>query len=66
MKFLHNHIVLYIFCFISQYGLWGQTTFIDITEQSGIDHYFQVYEGTFGGGAVAFDINNGSHCPGSA
>ena len=58
MKLSHNHIVLYIFCFISQYGIWAQTTFADITEQSGIDHYFQVYEGTFGGGAVAFDINN--------
>jgi len=58
MKFSQIHIVPYIFCFISHYGIWAQTTFTDITEQSGIDHYFQVYEGTFGGGAVAFDINN--------
>jgi len=58
MKLSDNYIVLLISCIISHYGLSAQTTFSDITEQSGIDHYFQVYEGTFGGGAVAFDINN--------
>lgn len=58
MKLSHNSISFYIFCFIFHSGIWAQTTFTDITEQSGIDHYFQVYEGTFGGGAVAFDINN--------
>ena len=58
MKLSHNHIVLYIFCFIFHYGICAQATFTDITEQSGIDHYFQVFEGTFGGGAVAFDLNN--------
>ena len=35
-----------------------QTSFTDITETAGIDHQFEVYEGTFGGGAVVFDINN--------
>lgn len=36
----------------------AQETFVDITKESGIDHQFKVYEGTFGGGAVVFDINN--------
>ncbi len=58
MKLSDTYIVLLIFCYISHCGLKAQMAFTDITEQSGIDHYFQVYEGTFGGGAVAFDINN--------
>ncbi|MBT8315863.1 MAG: VCBS repeat-containing protein, partial [Maribacter sp.] len=58
MKLSPIGIGLLIFFFFPLYGLFAQTTFTDITEESGIDHYFQVYEGTFGGGAVAFDINN--------
>ncbi|WP_422351374.1 CRTAC1 family protein [Flagellimonas sp.] len=38
--------------------LQAQRMFTDVTEDAGIDHQFLVYEGTFGGGAVAFDINN--------
>lgn len=38
--------------------LSGQTTFVDVTEQAGINHQFMVYEGTFGGGATVFDLNN--------
>lgn len=36
----------------------AQQTFTDITEPSGIDHEYQVYEGTFGGGVTVFDVNN--------
>lgn len=36
----------------------AQTVFKDITDSSGIDHKFKVYEGTFGGGASVFDLNN--------
>lgn len=32
--------------------------FTDVTKQAGIDHKFQVFEGMFGGGAVAFDFDN--------
>ena len=39
-------------------GLSGQTTFTDVTHEAGIDHVFHVFEGTFGGGATVFDINN--------
>ncbi|WP_431123673.1 CRTAC1 family protein [Flagellimonas flava] len=38
--------------------LQAQKMFTDVTEDAGIDHQFLVYEGTFGGGAVVFDINN--------
>ncbi|MEX0361640.1 MAG: CRTAC1 family protein [Allomuricauda sp.] len=38
--------------------LQAQKMFTDVTEDAGIDHQFLVYEGTFGGGAVAFDLNN--------
>jgi hypothetical protein len=36
----------------------AQTPFVDVTEAAGIDHEFQVFEGTFGGGATVFDLNN--------
>ncbi len=35
----------------------GQQPFTDITEISGINHQFRVFEGTFGGGATVFDVN---------
>ncbi|WP_114748507.1 CRTAC1 family protein [Pleomorphovibrio marinus] len=34
------------------------TPFKDVSASSGIDHIFEVYEGTFGGGVVVFDFNN--------
>lgn len=37
---------------------WSQQSFTDVTEQAGIKHQFHVYEGTFGGGATVFDLNN--------
>lgn len=36
----------------------AQTSFTDVTESAGIEHQFHVYEGTFGGGATVFDIDN--------
>jgi len=36
----------------------AQQTFTDVTEASGIDHQYEVYEGTFGGGVTVFDFNN--------
>ena len=32
--------------------------FIDITQNAGIEHYFEVYEGMFGGGVAVLDYNN--------
>ncbi|MFX0555838.1 CRTAC1 family protein [Maribacter sp. CXY002] len=36
----------------------SQKLFTDVTDSAGITHQYKVYEGTFGGGAVVFDINN--------
>ncbi len=32
--------------------------FTEVAKQAGIQHQFQVYEGSFGGGATVFDLNN--------
>ena len=36
----------------------AQDTFVDVTEHAGIEHQYEVYEGTFGGGVTVFDFNN--------
>ncbi|MCJ7467983.1 MAG: CRTAC1 family protein [Maribacter sp.] len=58
MKLDHYHIlfsaILLFFVKISP----AQTPFTDVTEAAGIHHEFQVFEGTFGGGATVFDLNN--------
>lgn len=36
----------------------AQETFVDVTEHAGIEHQYEVYEGTFGGGVTVFDFNN--------
>lgn len=46
-----------ILLFSGSVGL-AQSAFVDVTNEAGIDHIFNVYEGTFGGGAVVFDYNN--------
>ena len=37
---------------------YSQATFTEVAKQAGIDHVFGVMEGSFGGGATAFDFNN--------
>lgn len=44
--------------FLSLLSIYGQEQFVDITQEAGIQHQYQVYEGTFGGGACVFDLNN--------
>jgi enediyne biosynthesis protein E4 len=57
-KLIFNGFTL-IFVFLASPNFsWSQSAFIDVTESSGIDHIFEVFEGTFGGGAVVFDFNN--------
>ena len=36
---------------------WSQR-FVDYTEAAGIQHFFEVYEGMFGGGVAVLDFNN--------
>jgi hypothetical protein len=40
-----------------QFILQGQQ-FTDISEEAGIQHYFEVFEGMFGGGIAVLDFNN--------
>lgn len=39
-------------------ALYAQGSFKDVTQSAGIKHQFEVFEGTFGGGATVFDLNN--------
>ena len=48
---------LIIFLYIPSL-FFGQNVFSDVTLNSGIDNIYDVYEGLFGGGVVAFDYNN--------
>ena len=49
-----NLFFLFNLIFVSVQG----QQFTDITKQGGIDHYFEVYEGMFGGGVAVLDYNN--------
>lgn len=50
-----NYLVISIFFF----GWVSHAQqFTDVTEDSGINHQYEVYEGTFGGGVTVFDFNN--------
>lgn len=42
---------------LCQFILQGQQ-FTDISEEAGIQHYFEVFEGMFGGGIAVLDFNN--------
>jgi enediyne biosynthesis protein E4 len=37
---------------------FSQSQFADVTQLAGIDHYFHVFQGIFGGGAAALDYND--------
>ena len=37
--------------------MWGQPKFTDVTQEAGINHFFEVFEGTFGGGVAVLDYN---------
>ena len=47
---------LFIF-FFSPFFLFAQNVFSDVTSSSGMDNIYDVYQGLFGGGVVAFDYN---------
>ncbi|MFS4446420.1 CRTAC1 family protein [Maribacter sp. 2307UL18-2] len=51
-------VLITLFFLYVTFTVRGQKSFTDITESAGIDHRFEVYEGTFGGGVTVFDLNN--------
>ncbi len=53
-----NRIITAFFTLSLNIVLNAQTSFVDVTEEAGIDHQFVVFEGMFGGGACVFDLNN--------
>lgn len=53
-----GEVILSIFLLFISLLSQAQTPFKDITEQAGIKHQFQVFEGFLGGGACVLDINN--------
>ncbi|MFL2613073.1 MAG: CRTAC1 family protein [Flavobacteriaceae bacterium] len=53
---MRRYFCFSIFYFII-FNSWGQG-FTDITENAGINHFFEVYEGMFGGGVAVLDFNN--------
>ena len=53
---MRRYFCFSIFYFII-FNSWGQG-FTDITENAGIKHFFEVYEGMFGGGVAVLDFNN--------
>lgn len=60
MRFLdiRKWFVVFLTCNFSLLTLTAQKLpFTDITNQAGIDHKFQVFEGMFGGGACVFDFD---------
>ena len=49
---------IFFFLFILIFVSVQSQQFADITKKSGIEHYFEVYEGMFGGGVAVLDYNN--------
>ena len=47
-----------VFIFFLEFVSLRSQQFVDITQNAGIDHYFEVYEGMFGGGVAVIDYNN--------
>lgn len=53
-----RRIVSILFFILFSSLLYAQSQFTDVTEAAGVAHYFQVFQGTFGGGAAVLDFNN--------
>ena len=51
-------LLLLLFASAAPFMSSAQKRFTDITEEAGINHEFQVFEGMFGGGACVFDFDN--------
>ncbi|MAD13214.1 MAG: hypothetical protein CMC04_10950, partial [Flavobacteriaceae bacterium] len=50
--------IFYSFFLFISIATFGQTPFTDVSKEAGIDNIYDVYQGLFGGGVVAFDYNN--------
>lgn len=50
-------LMLGLIILLSFQQMIAQTSFTDVTESAGIDHIFEVFQGTFGGGAAVIDYD---------
>ncbi|TVZ16379.1 CRTAC1 family protein [Maribacter sp. MAR_2009_72] len=57
ISLFQNSAIFLLFLLVKMNGL-AQQEFTDVTVSAGIDHQYEVYEGTFGGGATVFDFDN--------
>ncbi|WP_114748505.1 FG-GAP-like repeat-containing protein [Pleomorphovibrio marinus] len=49
---------LFIIALFVSEGVNAQRKFTDVTQQAGIDHAFEIFQGIFGGGAAVLDFDN--------
>ena len=50
---------LFSFLILKHFTFYSQNIFTDITEESGIDHIYNIFEsGGFGGGVAVFDFDD--------
>ncbi|MDO1513130.1 CRTAC1 family protein [Maribacter confluentis] len=57
ISLFQNSAIFLLFLLVKMDAL-AQQEFTDVTVSAGIDHQYEVYEGTFGGGATVFDFDN--------
>jgi hypothetical protein len=60
INYVYRMILILVLIGLSSVGR-SQDYFVDVSEGSGIDHYFITYQGTFGGGVAVLDFNNDGH-----
>merc|ERR1711935_835104 len=59
MGFFEIYMKAFIIVFLLiPFSFFGQAPFSDSALDAGIDNIYDVYQGLFGGGVVAFDYNN--------
>ncbi|SNR26246.1 Repeat domain-containing protein [Maribacter sedimenticola] len=57
ISLFQNSAIFLLFLLVKMNSL-AQQEFTDVTVSAGVDHQYEVYEGTFGGGATVFDFDN--------
>ncbi|MFC4874696.1 FG-GAP-like repeat-containing protein [Negadavirga shengliensis] len=53
-----RNVLLLLIMWLIVFEIFAQRQFTDVTEEAGIDHYFEVFQGIFGGGVAVLDYNN--------
>lgn len=56
--FKNNFPLTFLIAWLLSCGALLAQGFTDISKEAGLEHYFEVYEGMFGGGVAVLDFNN--------